>query len=144
MSCKIHTDNHTQTLRGNQLKATPARLGLLDLFVHAKKPLSVKDLEGLANKKGSVDRVTLYRNVEQLEKLGLIRKIHLQGREALYETIESDHHHHMVCKSCGIVKDVDSCGVEKFEIALLKATGFASVLDHSLEFFGLCKSCAKK
>jgi len=140
MSCKQHGEFLQKTLRENKLKVTPGRLALLDVFEHAKEPLSVQDV---LSKLPRADKVTLYRTVESLEKLGLLKQIRFHNREALYELTSLKHHHHLVCKSCGKVSDVSHCKISVPSSDLLHGTGFAKVTDHSLEFFGICNSCEK-
>jgi Fur family ferric uptake transcriptional regulator len=140
MNCVTHSKTIKQQLKGNKLKATPARLGLLDVFEHVKKPLSVTELAQKLGRLG-VDKATLYRNVESLEALGLLKKIHLADRQEYYELAGRHHHHHLVCKICGKVSDVEGCKIISTNKNLLKKSGFAKITDHSLEFFGICNNC---
>src|SRR6266478_1367997 len=105
MQCKQHILGLRTMLRQNNLKATPARLGLLDVFEHIKKPISVDDL---ARKlRGSnVDTATLYRNVDSLESLGVLKKIRFNDRKSYYELETGKHHHHLICSKCGRIEDV--------------------------------------
>lgn len=139
MNCKEHTPTITSTLRGNKMKATQSRIQLLDVFEHAKKPLSVAELVA---KIPSSDRATLYRNVESLEQSGILKQVRFKDRQAYYE-IESSHHHHIICTNCGRISDITHCKISISGKNLLKDTGFAEVKDHSLEFYGLCDKCIK-
>ncbi len=141
MICKLHHSSITQVLRENNLKVTPARLGLLDVFEHVKRPLSVDELQQKIGE--GVDRVTLYRNVDSLAELGILKKIRLEERKVYYETALGTHHHHIVCKDCGKVEDVMECEVKVNEKSILKSSGFSKITDHSLEFFGICNNCKK-
>lgn len=112
----------------------------MDILKHAKKPLNVKQISKALGR--IVDPVTLYRNIESLENLGIIKQVRLLGREAYYE-LTGEHHHHIVCENCGKVSDVKTCAVS-LPKSSAKTAGFAKVNRHSLEFFGLCTSCVKK
>jgi Fe2+ or Zn2+ uptake regulation protein len=140
--CKQHVQESTEQLKKNGLKITTARLGLLDILKHAKKPLSIKEITQQLDDE-SVDPVTLYRNVESLEKLGLLKKIRLNDRQAYYELTAIKHHHHLICKQCGKIADITDCKVTIANKDLLKKTKFTKITDHSLEFFGICKNCSK-
>src|SRR6185295_9472199 len=107
--CIQHANESKTQLKAGGLKVTPARLSLLDLFKHAEKPLSVKEIAAQLQN-SDIDPVTLYRNVESLEQLGIIRQLRLQDRQAHYE-IADDHHHHLICKICGKIVDVEGCKI---------------------------------
>lgn len=143
MNCTQHTKQSAILLKSSNLKSTGARLALLDIFKHAKKPLSVSEIFALL-KQDKTDKVTLYRNVEALAELGILKQIRLKDRQAYYELVEQKHHHHLICKQCGKIKDIATCNLDTVKKTVLKTTGFASISEHSLEFFGICASCAKR
>ncbi|MDR3643385.1 MAG: Fur family transcriptional regulator [Candidatus Doudnabacteria bacterium] len=135
--CNQHIAESKEQLKAGSLKITSARLTLLDILKHAKKPLSIKEI---SLRLGEVDLVTLYRNVESLQNLGIVKQINLKDRQAYYELSGGEHHHHLICTNCGKLEDVQ---VEEIKLnkTFLKNHGFAKVTDHSLEFFGICKNC---
>ena len=135
--CGQHIEESKTQLKTGGLKITTARLDLLDILKHAKKPLSIKDI---AQRLGEVDLVTLYRNVESLQNLGIVKQINLKDRQAYYELAGGKHHHHLVCTNCGRLEDVQ---IEEIKLnkTFLKNHGFAKITDHSLEFFGICTRC---
>jgi Fur family transcriptional regulator, ferric uptake regulator len=143
MKNNLAVKNLKDKLKTHKLKSTSARLALLDIFEHNKKPLSVK---GLAEKLDStgVDTVTLYRNVESLENAGLLKRIFIDNKQAYYELESQEHHHHLICKVCGKISDITGCSATISNKNLLKINGFAKVTGHSLEFFGVCNNCIKK
>ena len=54
-------------------------------------------------------------------------------------------HHHLVCLRCGRIEDVAHCGVEAMQSAILRGSKhFTEIRQHALEFYGICKACAKK
>lgn len=143
MNCKVHTEESTKQLKDQGLKVTGGRLGLLDIFKHAKKPLTVKDIAKQFKLLGKIDLVTLYRNIEQLATLGIIKKIRIADNEAHYE-LSTSHHHHLICTNCGKIVDIKNCAVKNIiSQKNISALGFKKITDHSLEFFGLCKICDK-
>lgn len=142
MLCKQHQTIIKASLKSRRLKATPARLRLLDIFEHYPKPLSAAELSEKFGKV-KINLVTIYRNIESLEVLGLLRKITFGGRSSYYELSSRPHHHHVLCNNCGRVSDVFFCRNWGLPRKNVKAVGFASVESHSLEFFGICKNCKK-
>lgn len=123
-------------------KITGPRLLILEIFEKAKRPLFTDELADKIT--GKMDLSTLYRILAFLEKEGYIHKLHFSTDKACYELANQDHHHHIVCESCGEIEDIDSEGLES---ALRKAAGgskkFRTISRHSLEFFGFCRSCEK-
>ena len=145
MTCLKHEAKIREGLRLYHLKATPARLRLLDIFEHASCPLSTAEV---AKDMGSeTDTSTVYRNLEALLKLGVLQKVSLRERQAYYELADSfsgrPHRHHLTCLSCKQVTDIYDCSIKGPSPASLKKAGFSAVSDHSLEFFGLCLACRK-
>lgn len=129
-------------LRDAALKATPGRLAILDVLKREKHPAAISDIYKKIGKK--LNNVTVYRAVEDLVKAGIVRQINFGHSHAYYELIpDRSHHHHIVCKGCGDIEDVEVCGTEKIEKKILGGSKkFKIISSHSLEFFGVCKSCA--
>lgn len=128
-------------LRDAGLKATPGRLVILDVLKKEKDPAAISEIYKKIGKK--VNNVTVYRAIEDLVKAGIVRQIDFGHTHAYYELIPGrNHHHHIVCKGCGDIEDVEVCGTEKIEKKILGSSKkFKSINSHSLEFFGVCKTC---
>jgi Fur family ferric uptake transcriptional regulator len=135
---------HTALLRTHALKATPQRLQVLSLLAAQKKPVSIAELQESAGR-DSIDAVTLYRSLDTFVEKSLVRPVDLRHGHVDYELIsEPTHHHHLVCEKCGAIEDFEWCPDSVLEKKILKQTAkFAKLSDHSLEFFGLCKKCAR-
>jgi len=125
------------------LRITGPRKAFASVLLEATKPLSAKAiLEKLKGKQVIVNKTTVYREIERLEKLGMLRGIELGDRQKYYELTLSDHHHHLVCVECESVEDVDlnESALSKQEKQFTEEKNF-KVLRHSLEFFGICQKC---
>ncbi len=122
---------------------TPARTAILSLFSSNCRPLRAEDIYGKLRKK-KIDRVTVYRTLALFEKERLVKQVDLRRDSIYYEPVKQDHHHHhIICKNCRTVEDFDLCNIERVSKKVLKLSNkFASVMDHSLELFGYCKTCA--
>ena len=84
-------------------------------------------------------------SVKSLNRKGVIRQIDLRHNHAHYEMADMQKHHHLVCVYCGRIEDVRECGVEEMQETIARRSKhFAAVKTHSLEFYGICKSCVKK
>jgi Fur family ferric uptake transcriptional regulator len=87
-----------------------------------------------------VDVTTVYRTLELLEELGLVRHAHLGHGAPSYRPAEDDHVH-VVCHACGAVTDVDGSLVDPLADRLMSDDGF--VLDRAhFTVFGRCRNCA--
>jgi Fur family transcriptional regulator, peroxide stress response regulator len=139
-TCIVHTPQIIGKLKSLHLKVTPIRIALLDTLEHAQEPLRVKDIV----KEVKSDIVTVYRNLQNLMQLGLVSQLFLDQKEAYFELTSHKHHHHAICENCGRMVDIHDLGHHKLEQEALKASGFARIARHSLEFFGLCKDCYQK
>ena len=111
-----------------------------------KRPLSVFDLQKLLKaKKLAVNKTTVYRELNSLKKEGIILELQLKDNKRWYELASRDHHHHIICTECDRVEDFGECDLENLiNKALKQAPDFAEITNHTVDFFGLCKSCAKK
>lgn len=129
-------------LRKEGFRITPVRKELLEILALSKKPMSVSDLaKKLSLKKIFPNKTTLYRELDFLNEQKLIRPLFLNSSKRMYEITGIGHHHHLMCMKCEKVEDVEmENDLHKYENKLSKKTSF-KILNHSLEFFGLCKSC---
>lgn len=126
------------------LKATKARMAIIHVFLHHKKPM---DIRALATKLGGdAHLATLYRTAERLASAGILTRVNLGSDSAHYELHDaSHHHHHAVCTNCGRVEDIELCKKNELENEALRSSKFFKTLDtHALEFFGRCVTCIKK
>ena len=129
-------------LKGAGLKVTPTRLAILSVFSSDCKPINAEYVFGQLKKK-DINLVTIYRTLASLEKGNILKRVDIHKDSAHYELAEH-HHHHIVCTDCGIVEGFDECDIKSLSKNVLgKSAKFKVINQHSLEFFGVCKSCTK-
>lgn len=87
----------------------------------------------------SVGRATVYRTLELLSRLGLIRPMYL-GDLAPSFSRSAGGHHHVVCTVCGAAVEIEECAAEDLSQTLSDRLGFR-ITSHLLEFAGLCADC---
>lgn len=85
-------------------------------------------------------RATIFRSLDLLSTLGVIERIDLPNGEHAYVACEPEHHHHVVCSSCGRSSDFDDADISAVVDAVGRRTGYR-IDTHRLELFGLCRSC---
>lgn len=126
------------------LRLTKTRRVLIDIFFSTPTPLSASQLLSALEKRAVfVNKTTIYRELERLEKIGILEHVQLNNRSRYYELAFENHHHHLICMQCEKIEDVDFSEEElrKEEEKVRKSRKF-TILRHSLEFFGLCQHCA--
>jgi Fe2+ or Zn2+ uptake regulation protein len=92
-----------------------------------------------------MNQVTVYRSLDALYKAQIVKRVNLEHDHAHFELAAGrEHHHHAVCRNCGYIENIEIPHAAKPELEALKQTkGFSMLDSYSLEFFGLCKKCAK-
>lgn len=129
-------------LRNFDLKSTPARLTILSYLSEQQAPQAVEDIiSHIASEHKAVDRVTVYRILETFFQKGLIKRLELGEGKYRYELAGEDHHH-LICESCGAIEDISDCNISELEKEIVHKKKFL-VKRHSLEFFGVCRSCQR-
>ena len=130
-----------EELRGVGLRVTAARVALLE----AVRSGDHLDAEAIAtrvrDRVGHVSLQAVYEALHALTTAGLIRRIEPAGSPARFEGRVGDNHHHVVCRSCGVVADVD-CAVG--DVPCLTASddhGF-SIDEAEVVYWGLCPACS--
>ena len=91
----------------------------------------------------AVNASTVYRNLEVLEELGLVRHAHLSDRAPTYHSVTDHTHFHLVCRKCQRVVSVDADEVAPFGDAIRREHGFVLDVGH-LAIFGECVECEDK
>lgn len=130
-------DELATRLRGSGYRLTPQRQAILaavEELGHAT-PDEVRDKVG-----GSCNVSTVYRTLEVLEELGLVRHTHLSDRAPTYHSAREAEHFHLVCRNCRKVTSVDPEQAAAFLAELRARHGFVTDVGH-LAVFGTCEAC---
>lgn len=91
-----------------------------------------------------VGLATVYRNLQAMAADGEVDVIRTADGEAVYRSCATDdHHHHVVCRSCGLAVEVTGDAVERWVEAVAAEHGFTQVR-HTVEIDGLCAECAAR
>lgn len=127
-------------LRAASLRVTSPRLAVLTA-VH-QHPHADTDtiLSRVRDTLGAVSHQAVYDVLRVLTTAGLLRRIQPMGTVARYETRVGDNHHHLVCRSCGVIVDVDCAVGDAPCLTALDDTGFA-VDEAEVIYWGRCPDC---
>ncbi len=129
-----------EELRGAGLRVTAARVALLETVRHGDH----LDVEGVASgvrdRVGHISLQAVYDALHALTSAGLIRRIEPAGSPARFEGRVGDNHHHLMCRSCGVVADVDCAVGEAPCLTAADDQGF-SIDEAEVIYWGLCPAC---
>jgi Fe2+ or Zn2+ uptake regulation protein len=127
-------------LRRHGLRVTRPRLAVLEILAEGGH-LEVEDIAGRARDRlDSVSTQAVYDVLGALSRAGLARRIEPAGSPARFEARVGDNHHHIVCRGCGAIADVDCAVGERPCLTPSEAGGF-EVDEAEVTFWGLCPSC---
>jgi Fur family ferric uptake transcriptional regulator len=128
-------------LRGAALRVTAPRIAVLTA-VHSQPHSDTDTILGRVRESlGAVSHQAVYDVLRALTAAGLLRRIQPMGAVARYETRVGDNHHHLVCRSCGVINDVDCAVGEAPCLTAADDNGF--VLDEAeVIYWGLCADCS--
>ena len=129
-----------QVLRAHGLRVTRPRLAVLDVLDRGGH-LEVDEIAlRVRQRLDTVSTQAVYDVLGALARVGLARRIEPAGSPALYERRAGDNHHHVVCRGCGAVADVDCAVGEAPCMDPSAAQGFV-VDEAEVTFWGLCPTC---
>ena len=132
---RLSNDNH---------RYTTGRHRLVDALAGSSQPLTLPDIVAIAPDLASS---SVYRNLEVLERCGIVNRITSGGGHAHFELAEPllSHHHHLVCVNCGVIEDVRlDDEVEELldqNLNLVATRASFKPLHHSLDLHGHCAKC---
>lgn len=127
-------------------RLTPRRRSLLDILRSAVHPLTINEI---LERGSELAMSSAYRNLTVLEHAGVVNRVITNEGFGRYELAEelTEHHHHLVCSSCGLVRDLlsDVDAERLLSVAMRRATeqGFTPAT-HRLDIVGLCADCAAR
>jgi Fe2+ or Zn2+ uptake regulation protein len=147
MTAADRSDAHVVVMRrlaAVDQRYTAGRRSLIDALLAAPHPLAIGELLAAS----ALPQSSVYRNLAVLEQAGAVRRVVTDEDFARYELAEAltQHHHHLICSSCGRVEDVTipaslEADVDRTITKLAKRSGFATVA-HRLDLIGTCRACA--
>lgn len=144
MTAELHEAAAT-LMRDSARRYTPGRRRLVEILARAGKPLAIPDI---LRGRRDLAQSSAYRNLAALERAGVVRRVLTDEEFGLYELTEelTEHHHHLICSSCGRVEDVAIPAdledtVDRTLDRLARRAGFATV-SHRLDLIGRCERCA--
>ena len=130
-------------LRRADLRVTRPRLAVL-AAVHEHPHADTDTIIGAVREDfAEVSHQAVYDVLRALTTVGLLRRIQPKGSVARYESRVGDNHHHLVCRSCGAITDVDCAVGEAPCLTASDAAGYA-IDEAEVIYWGRCPTCARR
>ena len=124
-------------------RLTPQRMMILSAIESSEDHISAEEIYAqIVARYPNVNISTVYRTLELLERLGMVTKTDLGEGRVRYHPLEQGHHHHLVCRECGAIIDLDESLLAPLKSALLREHKFIADLRH-LAILGRCANCSK-
>jgi Fur family ferric uptake transcriptional regulator len=131
-------------VRQSGLRLTSSRRLVLEALLAARKPISAEEIaDGLGGKMTQSDIASVYRNLETLGELGLVRHFHAGHGPGRYVLEGFGDREYLACESCGRLESVEPSSLDGVRDAVRELSGFEARFSH-FPIVGLCASCAKK
>ncbi len=126
-------------------RMTRQRAAVSDALEDVEDFRSAQQLHEILRTRGdSVGLATVYRTLQSLAEGGDVDVLRTEEGENLYRRCERrEHHHHLVCRSCGRTVEIDGPTVEAWASQVGGAHGFTDI-QHTVELFGTCERCAQR
>jgi Fur family transcriptional regulator, stress-responsive regulator len=135
------TSDFERMLRGAALRVTRPRVAVLSA-VHNNPHADTDSIIGLVREDLSeVSHQAVYDVLRALTVAGLVRRIQPKGSVARYESRVGDNHHHVVCRSCGAIADVD-CAVGTTPCLTASDDHGFTIDEAEVIYWGLCPDCS--
>lgn len=131
-------------VRSSGLRLTSARRLVLEALLAARQPISAEDIaDGLGGTMTESDIASVYRNLETLGELGLVRHFHAGHGPGRYVLEGLGEHEYLACESCGALESVDPAALDGVREQVRGLSGFEARFSH-FPIVGLCADCVKK
>jgi Fur family ferric uptake transcriptional regulator len=144
MSSSRWIDRAEALLAADGRKRGGARTALLKLLGGESCALTAVEIEDTLRAQSSraVSRASVYRILQELERLGLVQRVETGQAMVRYERVHDhgEHHHHLVCDGCGLVMPFSDAGLEK-AIRSISERVPLSVSEHEIVLHGACRDC---
>jgi Fur family transcriptional regulator, ferric uptake regulator len=129
-----------ETLRAKGYRLTPQRQLVLDAVTELGHATPEETCAWVKERSSAVNISTIYRTLELLEGLGLVKHAHLSHGAPTYHASTAPEHVHLICRDCGEITEVSPDTVASLVKRLERNEGFLADVGH-LTVFGTCKNC---
>ena len=136
-------EKYKNLLKDHNLSLTAIRLNVLEALDTHPHSDAEKIFNVVKDKIVTTSKQAIYNNLNTLAEYGIIREIKPKGEPSLYETRTGDNHHHLICRQCHLIIDVD-CAVGKAPCLTPSNDHGFSIDEAEVLYWGICPTCQNK
>ncbi|WP_163536542.1 Fur family transcriptional regulator [Gracilibacillus sp. YIM 98692] len=134
----MNTQDALDVLKGKGYKYTDKRKHIIEFFESQNRYCTAKELlENMESSFTGISFDTIYRNLHLFSDLEILETTELNGEKHFRLKCDQHHHHHFICRNCGVTKEIHHCPMEQINEELRQYT----IDDHKFEIYGFCPSC---
>lgn len=120
---------------------TPQKAAVKHALGEATGFISAQQLHQTLKKHGStIGLATVYRTLADLAQAGEADSLQSKDAEVLYRACTTSHHHHLICRKCGLTLEIEAQNLEKWADKVASDHGFSQP-SHNIDIFGFCEAC---
>ncbi|BBY04735.1 Fur family transcriptional regulator [Mycobacterium noviomagense] len=128
-------------MTGSGVRSTRQRAAIATLLETLDEFRSAQELHDELRRRGeNIGLTTVYRTLQSMAAAGMLDTLRNDTGESVYRRCSTDHHHHLVCRSCGSTVEVGDREVEAWAAEVAAEHGFSEP-SHTIEIFGTCAEC---
>jgi Fur family ferric uptake transcriptional regulator len=133
-----------EVVRRGGLRLTSSRRLVLEALLTAREPISAEEIaDGLGGRMTQSDIASVYRNLETLGDLGLVRHFHAGHGPGRYVLVGFGDREYLACESCGALQSVEPAALDGVRAQVRELSGFEARFSH-FPIVGLCPHCAEQ
>ena len=137
-------DQLKDKMKNRGCKLTPQRRSVLDIIIENEgRHLSAEEIyEQVKKKCPEIGLATVYRTMQMFDEIGIVYKQNFEDGRSRYEICTGDdhQHHHLICRSCNKVIEVNEDLLDQLEDQISKKYNF-KITNHTVKFIGFCSEC---
>lgn len=144
MTDSLSIDSIRTNLRAHGLHATAARIAVLQSVLQEHAHVTADDVRAnVLRRYPAIDPATVYRTLETLERAGLVVRVELGDKVTRWAGHAGESHHHLVCRRCGLLVELDDAPFQQLSDAVGKRYGVRVDMQH-IVLRGVCGVCAEE
>lgn len=141
MAALTRFDELVEKLRERDCRITPQRVAVLRVLAQEGSHLTADQIyDRIRRELPTTSLATVYKTVSLLKDVGALQELNLTGERSYYDAAQDEPHPHLVCISCGEVRDLQVDEMQDLSARVARETGYR-ITDQQFNLFGICPRC---